>query len=60
MAAFLQWRRFVFFDKEPMKDPVDGGKNLLLPGGISASDSGRGNIVLGDILTEELTGANTS
>ncbi|CAL8268437.1 unnamed protein product [Merluccius merluccius] len=50
MAAFLQWRRFVFFDKEPVKDPADGGKSFLLPAGISASDSGRGHVVLGDIL----------
>jgi hypothetical protein len=50
MAAFLQWRRFVFFDKESVKDPVDNGKNFYLPSGISASDSGRGHIVLGDIL----------
>ncbi|XP_056449620.1 vacuolar protein sorting-associated protein 11 homolog [Gadus chalcogrammus] len=49
MAAFLQWRRFVFFDKESVKDPVDNGKNFYLPSGISASDSGRGHIVLGDM-----------
>uniref|UniRef100_A0A0F8AUT4 Vacuolar protein sorting-associated protein 11 n=1 Tax=Larimichthys crocea TaxID=215358 RepID=A0A0F8AUT4_LARCR len=54
MAAFLQWRKFVFFDKDtvkdPVKDPGDSGKNFALPGGISACDSGRGHIVLGDIL----------
>lgn len=50
MAAFLQWRKFVFFDKDTVKDPDDNGKNFLLPKGISASDSGRGHIVLGDIL----------
>ena len=40
----------MFFDKEPVKDPADGGKSFLLPAGISASDSGRGHVVLGDIL----------
>uniref|UniRef100_A0A8B9R7R9 Vacuolar protein sorting-associated protein 11 homolog n=1 Tax=Astyanax mexicanus TaxID=7994 RepID=A0A8B9R7R9_ASTMX len=51
MAAFLQWRRFVFFDKETVKDPNENVKNFALPHGISACDSGRGHIVLGDILT---------
>lgn len=51
MAAFLQWRRFVFFDKETVKDPGDAGKGFTLPAGISACDSGRGHIVLGDILS---------
>uniref|UniRef100_A0A8C9U302 Vacuolar protein sorting-associated protein 11 homolog n=1 Tax=Scleropages formosus TaxID=113540 RepID=A0A8C9U302_SCLFO len=50
MAAFLQWRRFVFFDKETVKDPAENGKNFVLPIGVSACDSGRGHIVLGDIL----------
>lgn len=50
MAAFLQWRRFVFFDKETVKDQSENGKNFQLPVGISACDSGRGHIVLGDIL----------
>ncbi|XP_048036590.1 vacuolar protein sorting-associated protein 11 homolog [Megalobrama amblycephala] len=49
MAAFLQWRRFVFFDKETVKDPSENGKNFQLPMGISACDSGRGHIVLGDM-----------
>ncbi|XP_062869801.1 vacuolar protein sorting-associated protein 11 homolog [Trichomycterus rosablanca] len=49
MAAFLQWRRFVFFDKETVKDPSENGKNFTLPVGISACDSGRGHIVLGDM-----------
>ncbi|XP_028664283.1 vacuolar protein sorting-associated protein 11 homolog [Erpetoichthys calabaricus] len=49
MAAFLQWRRFVFFDKEAIKDPADSGKSFSLPQGISASDSGRGHIVFGDM-----------
>ncbi|XP_058865560.1 vacuolar protein sorting-associated protein 11 homolog [Acipenser ruthenus] len=49
MAAFLQWRRFVFFDKETVKDPGDAGKGFTLPAGISACDSGRGHIVLGDM-----------
>uniref|UniRef100_A0A3B4Z4R9 Vacuolar protein sorting-associated protein 11 homolog n=1 Tax=Stegastes partitus TaxID=144197 RepID=A0A3B4Z4R9_9TELE len=51
MAAFLQWRKFVFFDKDTVKDPVDNGKDFVLPKGISACDSGRGHIVLGDILS---------
>jgi len=51
MSAFLQWRRFVFFDKEVVREAGDDGKHVCLPGGISASDSGRGHIVLGDILT---------
>lgn len=50
MAAFLQWRKFVFFDKDTAKDPDDNGKDFLLPKGISVCDSGRGHIVLGDIL----------
>lgn len=50
MAAFLQWRKFVFFDKDIVKDPADNGKNFVLPTGICACDSGRGHIVLGDIL----------
>lgn len=50
MAAFLQWRKFVFFDKETVKDSVENGNNFALPAGISVCDSGRGHIVLGDIL----------
>lgn len=50
MAAFLQWRKFVFFEKETVKEHGDTGKNVVLPTGISACDSGRGHIVLGDIL----------
>ncbi|XP_061596224.1 vacuolar protein sorting-associated protein 11 homolog [Cololabis saira] len=49
MATFLQWRKFVFFDKDTVKDPVDNGQSFVLPKGISASDSGRGHIVLGDM-----------
>uniref|UniRef100_A0A671S5V7 Vacuolar protein sorting-associated protein 11 homolog n=1 Tax=Sinocyclocheilus anshuiensis TaxID=1608454 RepID=A0A671S5V7_9TELE len=45
MAAFLQWRRFVFFDKETVKYPSENGKNFQLPVGISACDSGRGHII---------------
>ncbi|AWP00574.1 putative vacuolar protein sorting-associated protein 11 -like [Scophthalmus maximus] len=44
MAAFLQWRKFVFFDKDTVKDPADNGKNVVLPSGVSACDSGRGHI----------------
>ena len=40
----------MFFDKDTVKDNVDNGKNFVLPSGISACDSGRGYIVLGDIL----------
>ncbi|TRY90571.1 hypothetical protein DNTS_018353 [Danionella cerebrum] len=49
MAAFLQWRRFVFFDKETVKESSENGTNFKLPMGISACDSGRGQIVLGDM-----------
>lgn len=65
MAAYLQWRRFVFFDKELVKEPLSndgatpGGapvsgpaasKFLGLPPGITVCDSGRGSLVFGDIL----------
>nr|XP_051693658.1 vacuolar protein sorting-associated protein 11 homolog isoform X2 [Oryctolagus cuniculus] len=64
MAAYLQWRRFVFFDKELVKEPVgnDGAapgaaptagsaasKFLCLPPGITVCDSGRGSLVFGDM-----------
>ncbi|XP_036923457.1 vacuolar protein sorting-associated protein 11 homolog isoform X1 [Sturnira hondurensis] len=64
MAAYLQWRRFVFFDKELVKEPLgnDGpapgaaansgsaaSKFLCLPPGITVCDSGRGSIVFGDM-----------
>lgn len=60
MAAFLQWRKFVFFDKDTVKDPVDNDKNFLLPSGISACDSGRGHIVVGDILSRYCLLANVA
>uniref|UniRef100_A0A8C3FEB7 Vacuolar protein sorting-associated protein 11 homolog n=1 Tax=Chrysemys picta bellii TaxID=8478 RepID=A0A8C3FEB7_CHRPI len=57
MAAYLQWRRFVFFDRELVKEPPgpDGGgagagKPFALPPGITVCDSGRGSLVFGDIL----------
>ncbi|KAG9351524.1 hypothetical protein JZ751_022775, partial [Albula glossodonta] len=50
VRLYFIWRRFVFFDKETVKDPADNGKNFVVPVGISACDSGRGHIVLGDIL----------
>lgn len=54
MAAYLQWRRFVFFDREMVKEPPGpegaGGKPFVLPPGITVCDSGRGNLVFGDIL----------
>ncbi|XP_073759939.1 vacuolar protein sorting-associated protein 11 homolog isoform X2 [Callorhinus ursinus] len=64
MAAYLQWRRFVFFDKELVKEPLgnDGAaptaapasgpavsKFLCLPPGITVCDSGRGSLVFGDM-----------
>lgn len=70
MAAYLQWRRFVFFDKELVKEPIgnDGtapaaapasgpaaSKFLCLPPGITVCDSGRGSLVFGDILPLELS-----
>ncbi|KAL7981664.1 hypothetical protein Chor_005752 [Crotalus horridus] len=48
MAAYLQWRRFAFFDREPLTD--SGGNLVLLPPGIVVCDSGRGSLVFGDIL----------
>lgn len=54
MAAYLQWRRFVFFDRETVKEPpgLDGaaGRPFALPPGIAVCDSGRGSLVFGDIL----------
>ena len=52
MASFLQWRKFVFFDKDTVKDPADNGKHFALPAGVCACDSGRGHVVLGDILQQ--------
>ncbi|XP_065425258.1 vacuolar protein sorting-associated protein 11 homolog isoform X2 [Chrysemys picta bellii] len=56
MAAYLQWRRFVFFDRELVKEPPgpDGGgagagKPFALPPGITVCDSGRGSLVFGDM-----------
>ncbi|XP_073176764.1 porphobilinogen deaminase-like isoform X2 [Lepidochelys kempii] len=56
MAAYLQWRRFVFFDRETVKEPAgpDGGgaggaKPFALPPGITVCDSGRGSLVFGDM-----------
>ncbi|XP_010627592.1 vacuolar protein sorting-associated protein 11 homolog [Fukomys damarensis] len=63
MAAYLQWRRFVFFDKELVKEPLNDGsapgtapasgatasKFLCLPSGITVCDSGRGSLVFGDM-----------
>uniref|UniRef100_A0A8C0GXI5 VPS11 core subunit of CORVET and HOPS complexes n=2 Tax=Chelonoidis abingdonii TaxID=106734 RepID=A0A8C0GXI5_CHEAB len=57
MAAYLQWRRFVFFDRETVKEPAGpdggaagGGKPFALPPGVTVCDSGRGSLVFGDIL----------
>ncbi|MEJ1275261.1 hypothetical protein NN561_006157 [Cricetulus griseus] len=74
MAAYLQWRRFVFFEKELVKEPLgnDGAapgaapasgstasKFLCLPPGITVCDSGRGSLVFGDILLVELSLSST-
>ncbi|KAH1175327.1 hypothetical protein KIL84_008201 [Mauremys mutica] len=58
MAAYLQWRRFVFFDREPVKEPAgpDGGKPFALPPGVTVCDSGRGSLVFGDILARAAEG----
>lgn len=50
MASFIQWRRFNFFEREVVKDPVSKGnfehlKNIT----ISCSASGRGIILFGDV-----------
>lgn len=54
MAAYLQWRRFVFFDRETVREPSGpdgaGAKPFALPPGITVCDSGRGSLVFGDIL----------
>lgn len=54
MAAYLQWRRFVFFDRETVREPSApdgaGAKPFALPPGIAVCDSGRGSLVFGDIL----------
>ncbi|XP_048417987.1 vacuolar protein sorting-associated protein 11 homolog isoform X2 [Stegostoma tigrinum] len=52
MAAFLQWRRFVFFDKEPLMERGEAAASeFRCPGdsAISVCTSGRGSLVLGDI-----------
>ncbi|XP_075696250.1 vacuolar protein sorting-associated protein 11 homolog [Rhinoderma darwinii] len=49
MAAYLQWRRFVFFEKEPVRLPGEGGKPLTLPPGLTVCDSGRGSLLFGDM-----------
>ncbi|CAG2230700.1 PEP5 [Mytilus edulis] len=49
MAAFLQWRRFNFFDKEVVKDPETSQTyDKLKDINISASVSGRGQLIFGD------------
>ncbi|KAH0623394.1 hypothetical protein JD844_031667 [Phrynosoma platyrhinos] len=48
MAAYLQWRRFAFFDRETLVPP-DGRPVLLPPTGITVCDSGRGSLVFGDM-----------
>lgn len=56
MAAYLQWRRFVFFDREVVKEPPgpegSAGKPFALPPGVTVCDSGRGSLVFGDIRGE--------
>ncbi|XP_078235660.1 vacuolar protein sorting-associated protein 11 homolog isoform X2 [Pogona vitticeps] len=47
MAAYLQWRRFAFFDSETLLEPE--GQAVLLPPGIAVCDSGRGSLVFGDM-----------
>ncbi|XP_075046673.1 vacuolar protein sorting-associated protein 11 homolog isoform X2 [Mixophyes fleayi] len=49
MAAFLQWRRFIFFEKESVRLPGEGGKPLTLPPGLTVCDSGRGSLLFGDM-----------
>ncbi|XP_041361621.1 vacuolar protein sorting-associated protein 11 homolog [Gigantopelta aegis] len=47
--AFLQWRRFNFFDKEAVKDPeTDQIFNQLKDTNVSVCESGRGQLVIGD------------
>ncbi|KAM3922693.1 vacuolar protein sorting-associated protein 11 homolog [Leptodactylus fuscus] len=51
MAAYLQWRRFVFFEKEPVRLPGESADPLTLPTGLTVCDSGRGSLLFGDILS---------
>jgi len=47
--AFLQWRRFNFFDKEAVKDPsTDQVFDQLKDVNVSACTSGRGQLVVSD------------
>ncbi|KAK7475894.1 hypothetical protein BaRGS_00032862, partial [Batillaria attramentaria] len=47
--AFLQWRRFNFFDKELVKDPAtDQPFDQLKDVNVSACTSGRGQLIVGD------------
>ncbi|KAG8434609.1 hypothetical protein GDO86_012832 [Hymenochirus boettgeri] len=49
MAAYLQWRRFVFFEKEPVRISDDGDGMFTLPSGLTVCDSGRGSLLFGDM-----------
>ncbi|NP_001120879.1 vacuolar protein sorting-associated protein 11 homolog [Xenopus tropicalis] len=49
MAAYLQWRRFVFFEKEQVRAPGEGGSLLTMPSGLTVCDSGRGSLLFGDM-----------
>ncbi|XP_052796081.1 vacuolar protein sorting-associated protein 11 homolog [Mya arenaria] len=49
MAAFLQWRKFNFFDREPVKDPnTNEIFNELKDVNVSTCASGRGQLIVGD------------
>ncbi|CAH2319596.1 vacuolar sorting-associated 11 homolog [Pelobates cultripes] len=50
MATLPQWRRLVFFEKEPVRLPGEDEQLLSLPPGLSVCDSGRGSLLFGDIL----------
>ncbi|KAI8997886.1 hypothetical protein BDB01DRAFT_61121 [Pilobolus umbonatus] len=52
MSTSAQWRQFSFFDKKQAVDAVDKGKSpsVFQNQDISIFSSGRGHIILGDIL----------
>ncbi|XP_064424845.1 vacuolar protein sorting-associated protein 11 homolog [Latimeria chalumnae] len=50
MAAYQQWRRFIFFDRETVKEACEQAEGAFsLPAELSVCDSGRGSLVLGDL-----------
>eukprot|EP01137_Pigoraptor_chileana_P023996 Opistho-2@91225 len=48
MSAPIQWRRFMFFEKDVVREDTSSGQPTLQSLDISASTSGRGFLVFGD------------